>query len=92
MTEYEIWIGNYDLGHGYDPPTKPEMVGRESASGFTLACLKFELKRKLKSIERRDAKGEYIDHQTFITGETIVIVGLVSIMNQRQKRPRRLSN
>lgn len=62
--EYEIWIGNYHLGQGYDPPNEPQLVGKIVAPNFKVACVLHELRSKLKSIEDRIEKDEYIDHQS----------------------------
>lgn len=64
MQLWEIWIGNYHLGQGSDPATEPTLVASVEAVSFDLACLKYELKTKLASIERREQNGEYIDFQS----------------------------
>jgi hypothetical protein len=64
LKEYEIWIGSYHLGQGYDPPTKPEMVAKVVAPNFKVACFLHELRSSLKSVESRMMKDEYIDHQS----------------------------
>jgi hypothetical protein len=63
MKSFEIWIGNYHLGQGYDGPTCPQLLATETASGFEIACLKYELRRKLSFIEKAEAEGAYISHQ-----------------------------
>jgi hypothetical protein len=64
MRLWQIWIGKYHLGQGSDPPTEPQMIAEVEATTFDLACLKYELRTSLDSIERREAKGEYIDFQS----------------------------
>jgi hypothetical protein len=61
---WQIWVGNYHLGQGYDPPNEPEMIAEVKAATFDLACLKYELRTSLNSIEERERKGEYIDFQS----------------------------
>lgn len=63
MKEYEIWIGYFHLGQGHDGSTEPKLAGKETASDFTIACLKHELRKKLNFIEDADKKGQYISHQ-----------------------------
>lgn len=64
IREWEIWIGDYDLGQGYERPTKPCMVGKESAIDFTIACLKYELKSMLSSIEKQQVNNGYVPFQS----------------------------
>lgn len=61
---FEIWIGYYHHGTGHDGSTKPEMVGLEIAPDFRTACVIYELKSSLKSIQDRVALNEYIDQQS----------------------------
>ncbi len=51
MKTFEIWTGNYSLGQGYHQGESPEKVGEETAISFTVACIKYELKERLKFIE-----------------------------------------
>ncbi len=57
MKEYEIWVGYYSLGTGHDNPTEPQMVAKETAINFEIACLKHELKANLASIEKQEKEG-----------------------------------
>lgn len=54
MKQYEIWIGNYHLGQGFHHDGNPEFLGTETASSFQVACLKYELRSKLKWLEKVD--------------------------------------
>lgn len=64
LKEYEIWVGNYHLGQGYDPPTAPQLVSKVKAYSFEIACLKYELFGMLQSISSAEANGQYIDKQS----------------------------
>lgn len=64
IKKWQIWIGNYHLGQGYDASIEPQMIAEVEAATFDLACLKHELSSMLKSIEEREKKGEYIDFQS----------------------------
>ena len=64
IKKWQIWIGAYHLGQGYDPPSEPQMIAEVEAQTFDLACLKHELSSMLKSIEEREKKDEYIDFQS----------------------------
>lgn len=64
LREYNIWIGKYHLGQGYDPPDKPQKVATITAQTFRTACLKYELTAIISLIAEREEKGEYIDHQS----------------------------
>lgn len=64
IKKWQIWIGNYHLGQGYDASIEPSMIAEVEAATFDLACLKYELSSMLKSIEEREKKGEYIDFQS----------------------------
>jgi len=63
MEEFEIWIGYYHMGQGSDPPAEPEMVAKEKASTFEVACLKHELRSKLKWLDKEDDGKRYISTQ-----------------------------
>src|SRR5580692_4077727 len=63
LKKYEIWIGVYSQGQGMPAPYKAEKVGEQEAIAFDIACLKFELKTMLKSIESQEKKG-YVDEQS----------------------------
>lgn len=54
MKTYEIWLGNYHLGQGFHHSGKSERVAVEKASSFEIACLKYELRSKLKWVEEND--------------------------------------
>lgn len=64
MKEYEIWLGEYNLGQGYDTTTEPDMIGKVTASSFKIACLLYELRTKLQYIENAESKGEWVDPQS----------------------------
>lgn len=62
--DYQIWIGDYDLGQGYGRQTdKPTLVATVNAIAFDIACLKYELRQSLEGIERQEKEG-YVDNQT----------------------------
>lgn len=63
MSKYEIWIGYYSLGQGMSDSTEPNMIAEEEAIDFEVACLKYELKSKLTSIEEQEKQG-YVDSQS----------------------------
>lgn len=65
MIEYEIWIGSYNLGQGYDPSTEPQFIAKVTAKDFKTACIKYELKSRLDFIEEQERKGEYITNQDY---------------------------
>lgn len=60
---YEIWIGKYHLGQGYDPPTEPQLVAVIFSTSFKLACYEYETLSKLESIIR--AKNSKEDIHTY---------------------------
>lgn len=64
LKKYQIWIGMYDLGQGYGRPTKPELCDEIEAPDFRTACVLYELRRSLESIEGMIAKDQYVDHQS----------------------------
>lgn len=57
MKNFEIWTGNYSLGQGYHQGESPEKVGEEIAINFTVACMKHELRERLKFIELLEKRG-----------------------------------
>ena len=63
MKEYEIWVGYYSLGQGHDTPMGPQMIAKEVAINFEIACLKQELKRTLAAIEKQEKEG-YVCNQS----------------------------
>ena len=63
LKQYEIWIGYYNMGQGYDPPKEPELVTIVGASSFVMACLKYELFSKLSSLSQMEEMGQYISEQ-----------------------------
>lgn len=63
--EFEIWIGWYHLGQGYDPPTEPQLVATVKSVDFKTACLKHELESSLATIRRLEASGDYISNQQY---------------------------
>ena len=59
MTQlYEIWLGKYSLGQGYEMVKEPEYLGSISAKTFELACFKYELQFTLTSIIKNETKPE----------------------------------
>lgn len=59
---WEIWIGWYHLGQGYDPPTEPRMVAVIEATTFKIACCIFEHSSIVEDLRRRMEKGDtYIE-------------------------------
>lgn len=56
MKEFEIWIGNYNLGQGYGSSYKPHFITKEISVDFKTACIKYELKSKLKRLEEGEIK------------------------------------
>lgn len=62
MKEYEIWIGYYHLGQGYDPPAKPQLLDKINATSFKVACYIYELQSSLDSLKNRMERGDtYIE-------------------------------
>lgn len=61
MEKFEIWTGNYSLGQGYHQGESPEKVGEEVAVNFTVACMKYELKKRLEFIELLEKRGNQIE-------------------------------
>ena len=61
MKKYEIWIGLYHLGQGYEPPTKPEKLAEIEATTFKVACLLYEHQNAIESLQRRMNEGGYIE-------------------------------
>lgn len=61
MKKYEIWTGAYSLGQGYHQGERPEKLADEVAVNFTVACMKYELKERLRFIEMLEARGNQID-------------------------------
>lgn len=55
MKKFEIWIGCYHLGQGYDPSTEPQKIAEIEAVDFKTACIKYELQNKLDRIEEGEA-------------------------------------
>jgi len=56
MKKYEIWTGNYSLGQGSHQGETPEKVGEEMAISFKVACIKYELKARLKFIDTMEGR------------------------------------
>lgn len=61
MRKFEIWTGNYSLGQGYHQGESPKKVGEEIAINFTVACMKHELRERLKFIELLEKRGNQTD-------------------------------
>lgn len=72
MKKYEIWVGNYHLGQGSHPPSKPELLATVESVDFKTACLKYELTGKLERINQGERQGNlnsqdypwWYDHHT----------------------------
>lgn len=63
---WEIWIGRYHLGQGYDPPTKPKKVGEVEATTFKIACVIYEHQSKIDSLRKQMDRGyDYIEDAHF---------------------------
>ena len=68
MKKYEIWVGWYHLGQGYDSPTEPQKVGEEIATSFKIACYLHELQNQIDSLkDRMKKKDTYIEDIHFGT-------------------------
>lgn len=62
MKKYEIWIGNYHLGQGYDSPAEPEKVAEIEATSFKIACVLYEHHSAIEDLLRRMNRGDkYIE-------------------------------
>ncbi len=64
LHKYQIWIGNYHLGQGYDPSTEPQMIGEVIAPNLKVACVLYGLRSMLGSIEHQMSKDGYVDNQS----------------------------
>lgn len=53
LKKYEIWLGLYNLGQGYDPPKEPELIATVEATTFRVACWRYTLKNALDSLDRQ---------------------------------------
>lgn len=63
MKLYEIWTGYYwRVG---SLPKKPELQATIEALDFKSACMKYELKSRLESIELQEKQG-YVNKQSYI--------------------------
>lgn len=63
LNSYEIWIGYYHLGDGV-ASIAPQMVSAIFAPSFKVACLLYELRSKLESIESMIQNDNYVDPQS----------------------------
>ena len=62
MKEYEIWLGRYHMGQGYDPPEKPQKVATIQATSFKIACVIYEHENILDSLRKQMNRGDkYIE-------------------------------
>ena len=62
MKKYEIWLGWYRLGQGYDPPSEPEKIGEIEATSFKIACVIHEHQRAIDTLKFRMKRGDtYIE-------------------------------
>jgi hypothetical protein len=69
-TLYEIWVGHYHLGQGYDPPTSPQRIGTVYAPSFKQACYIYELESSLRTAKstklgNRDYVSSYDPHKMY---------------------------
>lgn len=67
---YEIWVGHYHLGQGYDPPTSPQRIGAVYAPSFKQACYIYELESSLRTAKstklgNRDYVSSYDPHKMY---------------------------
>lgn len=76
MEKFEIWTGAYSLGQGSHQGERPEKVGEETAISFKVACIKHELKERLKFIDMLE-KRDYQNNQE----KDILDVGLKFELN-----------
>lgn len=62
MKNFEIWLGRYNLGQGMHGGETPEKVADITAISFKVACIKYELLRRLRFIEscEKDSREEDI--------------------------------
>jgi len=68
MKKYEIWVGSYHLGQGYDPPNKPEKLAEVEATSFKIACFLYELDSLAENLRFRMKRGDsYIEDTHFGT-------------------------
>jgi len=63
LKTFEIWLGFYHIDQGQRPPKKPELVAEILAPTFKVACVLYELRRKLAYIERMCEEDIYIGSQ-----------------------------
>lgn len=62
MKKWEIWIGLYSLGQGYDDPIEPQLLAEIEAPSFKIACYLYELQSNLSSLIDRIKRGDtYIE-------------------------------
>jgi hypothetical protein len=71
MKTFEIWTGNYSLGQGYHQGEYPKKVAEENAISFRIACIKYELKERMKFIDTLEGR-DYNGNQE----QSILSVGL----------------
>lgn len=58
MKKYQIWIGYYHLGQGFDSPIEPQQIDTVEAVDFKTACMLHELRSRLKRFEEGQLKGD----------------------------------
>jgi len=68
MNKYEIWTGNYSLGQGYHQGEVPEKVADIEAISFKVACMKHELKQRLKFIDNLEGDNRNREKDILETG------------------------
>ncbi len=64
LKEYQIWIGNFDLGQGYTSPKKPTLVAKVEATDFRVACTIYELTKSLNDIKNMIFNDQHVEHQS----------------------------
>lgn len=66
IKKWEIWIGSYHLGQGYDPPTRPEKIAEVNATTFRIACVIHEHQSAIDNLIKRMERGDdYIEDAHF---------------------------
>ena len=64
--KYEIWIGNYHLGQGYDPSSTAQKLGEVEATSFKIACCIYEHQSAIDFLNIQMNRGDsYIEDVHF---------------------------
>lgn len=53
MNKYEIWLGYYHLGQGYDPPNEPKKIAEIKATSFRIACVIYEHQSSIDGLKKQ---------------------------------------